>query len=79
MESTKKDLRLAADLSEALRLLRASHDLYQEILNNLRDNVAPDGTADFDPLCQRLNAALTGFAPRDLEIRRLSARFEPGA
>lgn len=66
---------LAADMAQALVLLKASHGLYRDMLAAVGDSVASDGTADVEALCSRFNAALTSFAPRDIEIRRLMARF----
>lgn len=70
---------LAADMAQALVLLKASHALYRDMLSAVDDSVAADGTADIEALCTRFNAALTGFAPRDVEIRRLVARFDERA
>ena len=67
--------KLAADVAQALVLLKASHALYRDMLSAVGDSVSADGTADVEALCTRFNAALTGFAPRDMEIRRLMARF----
>lgn len=66
---------LAAEMAQALVLLKASHLLYRDMLTAVGESVASDGTADVETLCARFNAALTGFAPRDVEIRRLMARF----
>ena len=66
---------LAAEMAQALVLLKASHTLYRDMLSAVGDSVASDGTPDVEALCVRFNAALTSFAPRDVEIRRLMARF----
>ena len=66
---------LAAEMAQALVLLKASHGLYRDMLSAVGDSVANDGTADVEALCAHFNAALTSFAPRDIEIRRLMARF----
>jgi len=67
---------LAADMAQALVLLKASHALYRDLLSAVGDNVTAEGAADVEALCARFNAALTDFAPRDMEIRRLVARFD---
>ena len=65
------NLQLAMDHAHALRLLHASHELYQEIVGTLRDTVAENGRIDADQMAKRVNQALTSFAPRDHEIARL--------
>ena len=75
MAHDDSQVNLATDMSLALSLLRASHEMYQDLLSVVRANVAEDGSADFDGLTKGVNRALTGFAPRDLEIRRLLADF----
>lgn len=67
--------RLATDMSQALGLLKSSRALYGELLAAVRDNVTDKGEADIESLLARFNAALTGFARRDLEIKRLLARY----
>jgi hypothetical protein len=67
---------LPANMSQSLMLLRASHDLYQGFLDALRQNTDELGDPDLPGLFKQLNQALTGFAPRDMEILRLLSRFE---
>ena len=67
---------LPAVMSQSLMLLRASHDLYQSFLDALRENTDELGDPDLPGLFRQLNQALTGFAARDLEIRRLLSRFD---
>ena len=67
---------LPADMSQSLMLLRASHDLYQSFLDALRQNNDELGDPDLPGLFRQMNEALTGFAPRDMEIRRLLSRFD---
>ena len=75
MPAQQEVANLAADMAQALGLLKASQALYGEMLEAVRDNVAEDGTADVERLLARFNAALTGYARRDLEIKRLLARY----
>jgi len=67
---------LATEMGQALGLLRASHNLYDEILAAVKDSVAEDGAPDLPGLFQRLNAVLTSFAPHDRLIRQLLARYD---
>ena len=67
---------LAAELTQSMILLRATHEFYQAILNALRENTEEDGSPDLPALFQQMSTVLTGFAPRDLEIRQLLSRFE---
>ena len=67
---------LAAELTQSMLLLRATHEFYQAILNALRENTEADGSPDLPALFQQMNTVLTGFAPRDLEIRQLLSRLE---
>ena len=66
---------LAPELAQALGLLKASHEMYRDILGAVRDNVAANGEPDLPALVFRFNRALTNFAPRDRQIRRLLNRF----
>lgn len=79
MQAQQEVANLAADMAQALGLLKASRALYGEMLEAVRDNVAEDGTADVEKLLARFNAALTGYARRDLEIKRLLARYSADA
>jgi hypothetical protein len=67
---------LAAELSQSMVLLRATHEFYQSILVALSENTDTNGTPDLPELFQQLNTALTSFAPRDIEIRSLLSRLE---
>ena len=67
---------LAAELTQSMVLLRATHEFYQAILNALRENTEADGSPDLPALFQQMSTILKGFAPRDLEIRQLLSRFE---
>ena len=69
---------LAPELAHALGLLKASHEMYHDILGAVQDNVAATGEPDLPALVIRFNRALTDFAPRDRAIRRLLDRFEAG-
>lgn len=62
-------------LAQALSLLEASHNMYQGVLSAFRENVDSRGEADIPSLLERMNKELTGFASRDVEIRKLLARF----
>jgi hypothetical protein len=66
---------LVAEMAQARALLGASHDFYQAILNAVRDSTDEAGEPDFGGLFRRMNKALTGFAPRDHEIKRLLGRL----
>ena len=57
-------------------LLRVTHEFYQAILNALRENTEADGSPDLPALFRQMNTVLTGFAPRDIEIRQLLSRLE---
>lgn len=67
---------LAADLTQSMMLLRASHEFYQAILNALRENTDEDGSPDLPMLFRQMNTVLTGFKARDIEIRFLLSRLE---
>lgn len=67
---------MALEMAQALSLLRAGHGLYTDILDALRVTVDARGDADIPVLVRRLNEALTAYAPRDAEIRRLLARYD---
>jgi hypothetical protein len=66
---------MVPELARALGLLRASHHMYQDILAAVRDNVTEEGEPDLPELVLGFNRALTDFAPRDREIRRLLEQF----
>lgn len=76
MSNGGSDANLSVTLAQALSLLDASHRLYQGILKAFQDHVDARGEPDLPALLASLNRQVTGFAPRDLEIRRLLARFE---
>lgn len=76
MNNVKDGDPLAVDLADAVRLLRASDKLYQDILLILRETIADDGTPQIDAFASRLSNALTAFAPRDVEIRNLLSRAD---
>ena len=69
---------LAPELAQSMTLLRASHAFYQAILEAVRQNTdtGPRGDPDFAGLFRQMNEALTGFAPRDHEIKQLLSRLE---
>lgn len=67
---------LAAELTQSMVLLRATHEFYQSILVALSENTDPNGSPDLPELFRQLNATLTNFAPRDMEIRSLLSRLE---
>ena len=70
-DSTENSLQLAMNHARALQLLEASHGLYREIVDTLRETVEDSGRIDAAQMAQRINQALTSYAPRDLEIQRL--------
>ncbi|MDA0367257.1 MAG: hypothetical protein O3C65_01160 [Proteobacteria bacterium] len=65
---------LANDLAHAVQLLRASHDMYQEILRASLDHVGRD-ELDIPAFLKRLNGALVGFKSHDSRIASLLARY----
>jgi len=67
---------LVPDMAQALRLLKASHDNYREILAAIRDAGAGGGDPDLPGLFARLNRTLTEFASWDRQIQRLLERYE---
>ena len=70
-DSNPNNLQMAMDHARALQLLEASHGLYREIVETLRETVAESGRIDAEQMARRINHALTDFAPRDVEIQRL--------
>ena len=66
---------LVPEMAHALRLLDASHQFYAEIVGALRDNISPNGDPDIPAMVMGFNRALTGFAPRDREIRKILDDF----
>ena len=66
----------AMALEMALALVRAGHTLYADLVAAVQETVRPDGEADIPVLVQRLNAAMTHYAPRDAEARNLLAKYE---
>jgi hypothetical protein len=67
---------LAAQLMQSMVLLHATHKFYQTIFIDLNQSTDPNGSPDLPELFRQLNLVLTGFAPRDIEIRTLLSRFE---
>lgn len=70
-EKAPNTLQMAMDHAHALQLLEASHGLYREIVDTLRETVEENGRIDAAQMAQRINQALTSFAPRDIEIQRM--------
>ena len=68
---------LAPELAQSMTLLQASHEFYQAMLEAVRENAdsGPRGDPDFPGLFRQMNRALTGFAPRDHEIKQLLSRL----
>ncbi len=66
---------LVPNMAQALRLLKASHDSYREILAAIRDAGAAGRDPDLPGLFARLNRALTEFASWDRQIQRLLERY----
>lgn len=67
---------MALEMAQALALVRAGHTLYADLLAAVQETVRSDGEADIPVLVQRLNAAMTHYAPRDAEARNLLAKYE---
>ena len=75
--SAEDDARaMAVEMAQALALVRAGHTLYTDLLAAVRETVRPDGNADIPVLVQRLNEAITAYAPRDTAARNLLARYD---
>ena len=71
-EETQRVIRdLTMDRMRAVQLARAGHELYSEIMTAISETMNADGSGDVEGFSRRLNEALTKFAPRDFEIRRL--------
>lgn len=67
---------LAPELAQALGLLRASHEMYREILSAIQESVSGAGDPDVEKMVVAFHRTLTGFAPRDHEIRGLLDKFD---
>lgn len=63
------------DLAHATQLLRAAHDMYQEILRASLDHAGHDDL-DIPAFLKRLNGALVGFKTYDTQITGLLARYD---
>jgi hypothetical protein len=60
------------DLAHATKLLRAAHDMYQEILRASLDHAGHD--LDIPAFLKRLNGALVSFKTYDTQIAGLLDR-----
>lgn len=69
MERVLRDLTLQR--TQAVRLAKAGHELFSEIVAAVSETMKSDGSGDVTEFSRRLNEALTKFAPRDFEIKRL--------
>ncbi|NQV80672.1 MAG: hypothetical protein HQ495_08965 [Alphaproteobacteria bacterium] len=65
---------LAHDLAHAVQLLRAAHDMYQDILHASLDHAGRD-ELDIPAFLKRLNRALVGFKAYDTRIAGVLARY----
>jgi len=68
--------KLNAELVQAQILLRASHDLYEDILVETALQKLSPQTQDRDKFHTGIGARLSRFANRDQEIRRMLARLQ---
>jgi hypothetical protein len=66
---------VAHDLAQAVQLLRAAHDMYQEILRASLDHAGRDAL-DIPAFLKRLNGALVGFKTYDQRISGLIDRYQ---
>ena len=62
---------IAHDLAHAVQLLRAAHEMYQEILEH-----AGHDSLDVPAFLKRLNGALVGFKGYDRRIAGLLDRYQ---
>jgi hypothetical protein len=66
---------MAHDLAHAVQLLRAAHEMYQEILRASLDHAGHD-SLDVPAFLKRLNGALVGFKGYDRRIAGLLDRYQ---
>lgn len=69
--------KLNAELEQAQMLLRASHELYEDILvETTRHRLSDKINNDCAQLGRGISARIAKFGHRDLEIRRMLKRLE---
>tara|TARA_Y100001934_G_scaffold225554_1_gene270349 strand:- start:278 stop:508 length:231 start_codon:yes stop_codon:yes gene_type:complete len=74
--SAEDDARaMAMEMAQALTLVRAGHTLYTDLPAAVRETMGPYVNADIPVLVQRLNEAITAYAPRDTAARNLLAKY----
>ena len=74
--SVEDDARaMAMEMAQALALVGTGHTIYTDLLAAVRETVGPGGNADIPVLVQRLNEAITAYAPRDTAARNLLAKY----
>ena len=66
---------MAHDLANAVQLLRAAHEMYQEILRASLEHAGHD-SLDVPAFLKRLNGALVGFKGYDRRIAGLLDRYQ---
>lgn len=69
--------KLNAELIQAQMLLRASHELYEDILVETTRHRISDGIRDGANLGRDISARIAKFGHRDHEIRNMLKRLEP--
>lgn len=74
MESDIEKLNM--ELIQAQILLRASHDLFEDILVQLTRRRLSDNSKSDDGLNQQISNRMAKFGQRDEEIRRMLLRLE---
>lgn len=74
MESDLEKLNM--ELIQAQILLRASHDLFEDILVQITRRRLSDKTDCEDDLSNQISARIAKFGQRDAEIRRMLLRLE---
>lgn len=74
MESDLEKLNM--ELIQAQILLRASHDLFEDILVQITRRRLSEKTDCEDDLSNQISARIAKFGQRDAEIRRMLLRLE---
>jgi len=68
--------RLNMELIQAQILLRASHDLFEDILIQINRRKISDNSEASDELSAQIGDRVAKFGQRDAEIRRMLLRLE---
>lgn len=70
----RPDTQISHDMAQAIQILEATHDMYQEILRASLDHAGHDDL-DIPAFLKRLNGALVGFKTYDTQIAGLLERY----